>query len=152
MLRGVSIIGLPQFAQVGDLSMVSSELRPCRGCSGLSYCAVAAATTVAKQILIVSAIDQSGLQFGGSMAMCSGFPSGPHAGRALASPAGGRFFVHKAFEMTKAENYRKRAKALGKRMSYRQAQRTTPIGRKQKALTDMADNEDWLDGKTKAKG
>jgi hypothetical protein len=54
--------------------------------------------------------------------------------------------------MTKAENYRKRAKALGKRMSYRQAQRTTPIGRKQKALTDMADNEDWLDGKTKAKG
>ena len=46
----------------------------------------------------------------------------------------------------------KRAKALGKRMSNRQAQRTTPIGRKQKALTDMADNEDWLDGKTKAKG
>ena len=54
--------------------------------------------------------------------------------------------------MTKAESYRKRAKALGKRMSNRQAQRTTPIGRKQKALTDMADNEDWLDGKTKAKG
>ena len=52
--------------------------------------------------------------------------------------------------MTKAESYRKRAKALGKRMSSRQTQRTTPIGRKQKALTDMADNEDWLDGKTKA--
>ena len=54
--------------------------------------------------------------------------------------------------MTKAENFRKRAKALGKRMSNRQAQHTTPVGRKQKALTDMADNEDWLDGKTKAKG
>lgn len=86
------------------------------------------------------------------MAMCSDFPFGPHAGRAPAGPAGGRFFVHKAFEMTKAENFRKRAKALGKRMSNRQAQHTTPVGRKQKALTDMADNEDWLDGKTKTKG
>jgi hypothetical protein len=27
----------------------------------------------------------------------------------------------------------------------------TPIGRKHKALIDMADNEDWLDGKSKAK-
>jgi hypothetical protein len=53
--------------------------------------------------------------------------------------------------MTKAESYRKRAKAIGKRMNNRQSQRTTPIGRKQKALTDMADNEDWLDGKAKAK-
>jgi len=52
--------------------------------------------------------------------------------------------------MTKAENYRKRAKALGKRMSNQQVQLTTPIGRKQKAPTDMADNEDWLDGKAKA--
>jgi hypothetical protein len=60
-------------------------------------------------------------------------------------------FAHKAFEMSKAENYRKRAKALGKRMKNRQTQHTTPVGRKQKALTDMADNEDWLDGKTKAK-
>jgi hypothetical protein len=51
--------------------------------------------------------------------------------------------------MTKAEKYRKRAKALGRHS--RLTQRTTPIGRKQKALTDMADNEDWLDGKTKAK-
>jgi hypothetical protein len=87
------------------------------------------------------------------MAMYSGSPIWPacrtsarwHCWRVL-------FFAHKAFEMTKAENYRKRAKALGKRMSNRQTQRTTPIGRKQKALTDMADNEDWLDGKTKAKG
>jgi hypothetical protein len=53
--------------------------------------------------------------------------------------------------MSKAENYRKRAKALGKRMKGRQTQHTTPVGRKQKALTDMADNEDWLNGKTKAK-
>ena len=52
--------------------------------------------------------------------------------------------------MTKAETYRKRARALGKRMGSRQVQHTTPVGRKQKALTDMADNEDWLDGKTKA--
>ena len=53
--------------------------------------------------------------------------------------------------MTKAENYRRRAKALGKRLGNRQTQTTTPVGRKQKALTDMADNEDWLDGKIKAK-
>ena len=54
--------------------------------------------------------------------------------------------------MTKAEQYRKRAEALGKRMKPSQVQRTTPVGRKQKALLDMADNEDWLDGiKTKAK-
>jgi hypothetical protein len=53
--------------------------------------------------------------------------------------------------MTKAEGYRKRAKALGKRMGNRQTQHTTPVGRKQKALTDMADNEDWLDGKTTSK-
>ena len=51
----------------------------------------------------------------------------------------------------KAELYRKRAAALGKRMSYRQTQHTTPLGRKQKALTDMADNEDWLDGKIEPK-
>jgi hypothetical protein len=40
MLRGVSIIGLPQFAQVGDWGMVSNELRACHGCSGLSCYAV----------------------------------------------------------------------------------------------------------------
>ena len=51
----------------------------------------------------------------------------------------------------KAELYRKRAAALGKRMSYRQTQQTTHLGRKQKALTDMADNEDWLDGKIEPK-
>ena len=83
----------------------------------------------------------------------SGFPlTGPHAGRTPAGHPCGRFFAHKAFQMTKAETYRKRAKALGKRMGSRQVQHTTPVGRKQKALTDMADNEDWLDGKTKARG
>jgi hypothetical protein len=51
----------------------------------------------------------------------------------------------------KAELYRKRAAALSKRMSYRPSQHTTPLGRKQKALTDMADNENWLDGKTETK-
>jgi hypothetical protein len=68
----------------------------------------------------------------------------------LASPPGGRLF-RTGNRMTKAETYRKRAKALGKRMKGRQTQHTTPVGRKQKALTDMADNEDWLNGKTKAK-
>ena len=53
--------------------------------------------------------------------------------------------------MTKAEAYRKRAVVLGKRMRSKQVQSTTPLGRKQKALTDMADNEDWLDGKNKPK-
>jgi hypothetical protein len=53
--------------------------------------------------------------------------------------------------MTKAEHYRKRALALGKRMRPSQVQSTTPLGRKQKALTAMADNEDWLDGKNKPK-
>jgi hypothetical protein len=53
--------------------------------------------------------------------------------------------------MTKAEAYRKRAVVLGKRMKSKQVQSTTPLGRKQKALTDMADNEDWLDGKRKPK-
>ena len=38
-----------------------------------------------------------------------------------------------------------------RRMSNRQVQHTTPVGRKQKALNDMADNEDWLDGKIKPK-
>jgi hypothetical protein len=59
-------------------------------------------------------------------------------------------FHSRDVRMTKAENYRRRAKALGKRLGNRQTQTTTPVGRKQKALTDMADNEDWLDGKIKA--
>jgi hypothetical protein len=85
------------------------------------------------------------------MSVAEWFPIDRFAGRAPAGPAGGRFLRIKAFAMTKAETYRKRAKALNKRMSNRQTQRTTAVGRKQKALTDMADNEDWLDGKTKAR-
>jgi hypothetical protein len=63
----------------------------------------------------------------------------------------GASFRARGIRMTKAENYRKRAKALSKRLGNRQTQHTTRVGRKQKALTDMADNEDWLDGKIKAK-
>jgi hypothetical protein len=48
--------------------------------------------------------------------------------------------------MTKAEHYRKRAAALGKRMRPAQVQSTTAVGRKQKALIAMAENEDWLEG------
>jgi hypothetical protein len=47
--------------------------------------------------------------------------------------------------MTKADDFRKRAQHIGKRLGHR-VQTTTPLGRKQKALTDMAANEDWLDG------
>jgi len=50
--------------------------------------------------------------------------------------------------MAKAEDYRKRAAVLGKRMRSGPTLPKTPLGRKHKALTDMADNEDWLDGKT----
>jgi len=92
------------------------------------------------------------MRFGESMSTVKWFPIRlARRTRARRASLASAFFAHKAFAMTKAENYRKRAKALGKRMSSRQTQRTTPIGRKQKALTDMADNEDWLDGKTKAK-
>jgi hypothetical protein len=66
------------------------------------------------------------------------------------APLAGAFFST-GIRMTKADSYRKRAKSLGKRMSNRQVQHTTPVGRKQKALNDMADNEDWLDGKIKPK-
>jgi hypothetical protein len=53
--------------------------------------------------------------------------------------------------MTKAEDYRKRAAVLGKRMKSKRVEPTTPLGRKQKALTAMADNEDWLNGKNNPK-
>ena len=48
--------------------------------------------------------------------------------------------------MTKADQFRKRAKVLGKRLQPSQVQKSSPMGRKQKALFDMADNEDWLNG------
>jgi hypothetical protein len=49
-------------------------------------------------------------------------------------------------QMTKADQFRKRAVALGKRLRPSRVQKTSPVGRKQKALLDMADNEDWLNG------
>jgi hypothetical protein len=48
----------------------------------------------------------------------------------------------------KAKNYRKRAVAVGKRLKGRLApDDRVKLVRKQKALNDMAENEDWLDGK-----
>jgi hypothetical protein len=49
--------------------------------------------------------------------------------------------------MSKAEDYWKRAVVLGKRMRPGPTRLRTPLGRKHKALTDIADNEDWLNGK-----
>jgi hypothetical protein len=49
--------------------------------------------------------------------------------------------------MSKAEDYRKRVAVLSKRMRPGPTLPKTPLGRKHKALTDMADNEDWLNGK-----
>ena len=51
--------------------------------------------------------------------------------------------------MTKADQYRKRAKTIGAHLRRRPAATRVPILKKQKALTDMADNEDWLDGKVR---
>jgi hypothetical protein len=51
--------------------------------------------------------------------------------------------------MTKADDYRKRAAATGKRASKNSKSARQPMLKKQKALNDMADNEDWLDGKIK---
>ncbi len=52
-------------------------------------------------------------------------------------------------EATKAEGYRKRADAAGKSLRTRSGSAHLALQRKQKALDDMADNEDWLDGKPK---
>ena len=49
--------------------------------------------------------------------------------------------------MTKAEGYRKRADAVGRNLQARNRSQRVPLLRKQKALNDLADNEDWLDGK-----
>ena len=54
--------------------------------------------------------------------------------------------------MSKADDYRKRATAATKSARKRKAKgdRAGPEKRA-RALTDMADNEDWLDGKSKVK-
>jgi hypothetical protein len=49
--------------------------------------------------------------------------------------------------MAKAEDYRKRAKGLGVRLSKTNKAGRGSMGTKQKALLDLADNEDWLEGK-----
>ena len=54
-----------------------------------------------------------------------------------------------AIETTKAEGYRKRAEAAGKSLRTRSGPAHLALKRKKKALNDMADNEDWLDGKPK---
>jgi hypothetical protein len=53
--------------------------------------------------------------------------------------------------VTTSDQYRKRAEKLGAGLQQRTAAERVPVIKKQKALTDMADNEDWLNGKIKAK-
>ena len=52
-----------------------------------------------------------------------------------------------AIETTKAEGYRRRAVAAGKRMPSRSGSAYLALQKKQKALNDMANIEDWLNGK-----
>jgi hypothetical protein len=66
--------------------------------------------------------------------------------RPLGTTPGGRNFDRQAIPKTKADKFRKRAEVLGKRLRPSQVQKTSPMGRKQKALLDLADNEDWLNG------
>ena len=49
--------------------------------------------------------------------------------------------------MSKGDDYRKRAKALAGALKSRNKVDRPVIQKKQKALLDLADNEDWLDGK-----
>ena len=60
----------------------------------------------------------------------------------------GRVIALMAPSSAKATSYRKRAAAVGKRLKQRlgRDERSKLVG-KQKALNDMAENEDWLDGK-----
>ena len=51
---------------------------------------------------------------------------------------------------SRAEQFRKRADAIGKRLKKTANKKEqAPLRKKQRALNDMADNEDWLAGKTK---
>ena len=54
-----------------------------------------------------------------------------------------------AIETTRAESYRKRADAAGKSLRTRSGPAHLALQRKQKALNEMANIEDWLDGKPK---
>ncbi|TMJ03327.1 MAG: hypothetical protein E6G97_09290 [Alphaproteobacteria bacterium] len=52
-----------------------------------------------------------------------------------------------AKQPTTAAGFRKRADDIGKGLKFRTPKDRAPLRRRQKALNDMADNEDWLDGK-----
>ena len=49
--------------------------------------------------------------------------------------------------MSTGDDYRKRAKAVADAAKKRTRRERLPLLKKQKALGDMADNEDWLEGK-----
>ena len=49
--------------------------------------------------------------------------------------------------MSKADDYRKRAKGLAGAIKNRNRRDRPGLQKKQDALFDLADNEDWLDGK-----
>jgi hypothetical protein len=55
-----------------------------------------------------------------------------------------------AKKLTAGDQYRKRAGDIGKRLKSRTTKEQAPMMKKKKALNDMADNEDWLDGKRKS--
>jgi len=52
---------------------------------------------------------------------------------------------------TTAAHYRTRADAMGKGLKKRTKKGQGAMRKKQKALNDMADNEEWLAGKIKGK-
>jgi hypothetical protein len=50
--------------------------------------------------------------------------------------------------VSKSDDYRKRADDLEKSIKRRPSKKArVPLRKRQQALNDMADNEDWLDGK-----
>ena len=53
--------------------------------------------------------------------------------------------------MTKGDAYRLRAKTVARRMKATSRTNRAVLAKKKKALEDMADIEDWLDGKPKPK-
>ena len=53
--------------------------------------------------------------------------------------------------MSKGDVYRLRIKGLEKRMKKATKTDRAVLDRKKKALSDMADTEDWLDGKPRPK-
>ena len=53
--------------------------------------------------------------------------------------------------MTKGDVYRLRAKGMERRMKKTTKTDRAVMARKRNALTEMADNEDWLEGKSAPK-